>query len=88
MRTWPRCLLLIVLYLTIAGCSSPQRTVLVTPPTPLACRVPCNPYPTAPPASSLELDDWLMWGDDVSADYDECRRLHADCVSGILLDRQ
>lgn len=82
MSNWLRYLLLSVSYLLIAGCSSSHRTVLVTPPTPLACRVLCNPYPTAPPASSLELDDWLMWGDDVSADYEECRRLHEDCVKG------
>ena len=75
-----RCLLPIVSCLLIAGCSSPPRTVLVSQPVPLACRVPCIEYPATPPTHSESLDDWLRWGDDVSADYDECRYLHEQCV--------
>lgn len=81
MRNSLRCLPLIALCLLIAGCSSATRTVLVSPPLPLACRVQCPTYPTEPPVNSDALDDWLRWGDDVSADYEACRALHADCAA-------
>lgn len=81
MTRLPRCLLSIALCLLIVGCSSAPRTVLVTLPAPLACRIPCPPMPTEPPVNSDKLDDWLMWGDDVSEDYLQCERMHADCVS-------
>lgn len=81
MHASPRYLLPIALCLMIVGCSSQVRTVIGSPALPLACRVQCDPYPTAPPMTSPALDDWLMWGDDVTADYETCRQLHADCVS-------
>lgn len=83
MQNWPNYPQLIVLSILLAACSQPTRTVRVSPPTPAACLLPCNPYPAEPPAHSSRLDDWLRWGDDVTADYDTCRRLHADCVSAL-----
>lgn len=81
MLSLPRYLLPSALCLLTVACSSAPRTVLVSTPIPLACRVQCETYPTAPPVASPLLDDWLMWGDDVTADYETCRRLHNDCVS-------
>ena len=81
MRKSLRFLLPTVLCLLIVGCSSATRTVLVSPPLPLACKIQCPMYPTEPPVSSDLLDDWLRWGDDVTADYEACRALHADCAS-------
>lgn len=74
-------LLPIALCLTTVACSSAQPTVRVSPPIPHACRVNCENWPAAPPVTSPDLDDWLKWGDDVTADYETCRRLHNDCVS-------
>jgi len=75
-------LLLTVLLMSLVGCSSAPRTVLVSPPLPLACRVQCPTYPSEPPVGSESLDDWLFWGDDVTADYLACMQLHADCTAG------
>lgn len=83
MRRWQRSLQPIALCLLTAGCSSAPPIALVSPPTPAACRAECEPYPTTPPIESDQLDDWLRWGDDVSADYASCTRLHADCVHAL-----
>lgn len=83
MRIWLRYLPPILLYLVSVGCSSVQPTVRVTQITPLACLVRCEAYPTAPPVSDERLDAWLSWGDDVTADYETCRRMHEDCVKGL-----
>lgn len=78
-----RLILLSVLCLMIAGCSSPTRTVLATPQPPYVCRVECASFPAQPPVMSSSLDDWLLWGDDVTADYLDCRALHSECVRAL-----
>lgn len=76
-------LLVPVLLMSLVGCSSTVRTVLVSPPPPLVCQIPCAEYPTAPPTGDA-LDDWLKWGDDVTVDYQSCMVLHNLCVSTFL----
>lgn len=78
MKSSLRCLLLIAASMSLVACSSTVRTVLVSPPPPLACLIECADYPTAPPMSD-NLDDWLKWGDDVAADYQYCAQLHNSC---------
>lgn len=66
--------------MSLVGCSSTVRTVLVSQNPPLACLIECPEYPTAPPMVE-DLDEWLKWGDDVSADYQYCAQLHNSCAT-------